>query len=180
MMKSLSYLQRQEGGVQFLIDMLDYVAGRLALGKDVLPHILKEIIELLQTDFNASLRPRMDTIVTFTCDRGSCIPDPESNGVNTPIGKYERFLLRVIETCDLGHEGAKWVFAHYAVGFIFNLRQRLHDEREILALWIGSREHRDGEIPKQLKKTDTRLKGSKLRPIERVEILRQELQTMAA
>ncbi len=179
-MKSIEYVQREERNIESLLEMLDQSTQRIENSKDVPPYMLKEIIELLQIYIDSSHRVREEMILAYLGNFGMDVPTEECDEIHGSIKKYERFLLRVVEAYDLGYEGAKSVFAHYAKQYISILRQHIKLENELLARWVDDQEQRDGEILRRIKKVDGGAKRTKERGLIRMEMLRKELRTVAA
>jgi hemerythrin-like domain-containing protein len=180
MAKSLQYIEREGRFIESLLEMLDRFSGRLDNGKDVPPYMFKEIIELLQIYIDVSHRMREEVLLTFLGTHGIDAPTQEYEKIHTSIRKYERFLLRVVDAYDLGYHGAKGILACYAKRYISILRQHLKHENELLTRWVDNQEHRDGEILKQFRKIDRRVKRVRERGIIRMEALRRESQMVTA
>ena len=179
-MKSLEYLEREERFIESLLEMLDYFTLRLDNKKDVPPYMLKEIIELLQIYIEVSHRMREELILSLLGSRGMDAPNQECTEIHDTLKKHERFLLRVVEAYDLGYQGAKGVFAHYAKQYISILRQHLKLQNDLLSMWIEDQEQRDAELLKEFKKLDGGVKKTRERGMIRMETLKKELRTVAA
>jgi hemerythrin-like domain-containing protein len=176
-MRSLEYMQREQGNVESLLEMLDHSILRIEKGKDVPPYMLKEIIELLQIYIDVTHRMREELLLTLLGNRGASVPSQECAEIHHTLKKHERFLLRVVEAYDLGYQGAKGVFAHYASQYIAILRQH---QNELLTMWVEDHEQRDGELLKEFKKIDGGVKRTRERGLIRMETLKREMRTVAA
>ncbi|MBN2225649.1 MAG: hemerythrin domain-containing protein [Deltaproteobacteria bacterium] len=179
-MKSLKYLEKEMKFIESLLEMLDHFTRRLDNGKDVPPYMFKEIIELLQIYIDVSHIMREEVILRFLGTCGIDAPTEECDQTHASIKKHERFLLMVIEAYDLGYQGARGIFAYYAKRYIWILRQHLKLENELLIKWIDNQEHRDGEILRQFKKIEVRVKRTRERGIVRMEALKRESQMIRA
>lgn len=179
-MKATDFLEKEARNVTSILEMLNHAIGRLDVGKDVPPYMLKEIIELLQLYIHGPHKMREEMILSSFQNDSRAVPPVEYSEIHSSLRKYERFLFKVIDAYDLGYVGARKVFAHYAGQYITALTQYIGLEKELLIKWIGGREERDKEMLKQFRKIRVRVKRSNERGHMRAETLRSELGTVTA
>jgi hemerythrin-like domain-containing protein len=179
-MKSTEFLKREERNVQALLDMLGHSIGRMNVGKDVPPYILKEIVELLQIYIYGPHKMREDMILTSLQNELAEPPVVEYDEIHASLRKYEKFLFKVIDAYDLGYNGARAVFARYADQYLQVLTQYIRLESELLVELVGDREERDQEMLKQFKKIKRNARRTSERGIIRMETIRNELGVVTA
>jgi len=179
-MKSIEYIKKEERIIESLIEMLDHSARRMEANKDVPPYMLKEIIELLQIYVDVSHMMREEFILSLLGSRSVDTLRAECEEIHTSLRKHERFLLKVIEAYDLGYQGARGVFSHYAKQYIYILRQHLKFENDLLHRWIVGHDQRDTQLLKEMKKIDGGVKKTRERGLIRMETLKREMRMVAA
>lgn len=179
-MKSIEYVQKEERIVESLLEMLDHSVQRLEMNKEVPPYMLKEIIELLQIYIDVSHMMREELILSLLGDRGVDTLKAECEDIHNSLKKHERFLLKVVEAYDLGYQGARGVFPHYAKQYIYILREHLKLENELVARLILDHGQHDGQLLRELKKLDGGVQKKRERGMVRMETLKRELRMVAA
>lgn len=179
-MKSVEYIKKEERIIESLLEMLDHSARRMGQGKDVPPYMLKEIIELLQIYINVSDMKREEFLLSLFGSQAAETRGQESEETDVRLRKYERFLLKVIEAYDLGYQGARTVFSHYAVQYIHVLRQHLSTENDLIGRWIAGRDQSDSRLLRELKKIDGEVRKTRERGRIRMETLKRDMRMVAA
>jgi hemerythrin-like domain-containing protein len=180
MMKSIEYVKKEERIIESLLEMLDHSARRMELNKDVPPYMLKEIIELLQIYIDASHMMREEFLLSLLGSHSVETLREECEDIHTSLRKHERFLLKVVEAYDLGYQGARGVFSHYAMQYIYILRQHLKIEGDLLHRWIVDHNQRDTQILRELKKIDSGVRKTRERGFIRMETLKRDMRMVAA
>jgi len=179
-MKSIEYVKKEERIIESLLEMLDHSARRMGENKDVPPYMLKEIVELLQIYIDVSHTMREEFILSLLGSRSLDSLKEECDDIHTSLRKHERFLLKVIEAYDLGYQGARGVFAHYALQYMYILKQHLKLENDLLHRWIVGHDQRDTQVLKELKKLDGGVRKTRERGLIRMETLKKEMRMVAA
>ncbi len=179
-MKTIDYIQKEERIIESLLEMLEYSARRMAANKDVPPYMLKEIVELLQIYIDVSHTMREEFILSLLGSRNVDVLRQECEEIHANLRKHERFLLRVVEAYDLGYQGARGVFSHYAGRYAHILRQHLKLENDLLHRWIVGHDQRDTQLLRELKKIDGGVKKTRERGLIRMETLKREMRMVAA
>jgi hemerythrin-like domain-containing protein len=179
-MKSIEYVKKEERIVESLLEMLDHSARRMEQNKEVPPYMLKEIIELLQIYIDVSHMKREEFLLSLFGSPGVETLRQECEDTHASLRKYERFLLKVIEAYDLGYQGARAVFPHYATQYIHVLRQHLSLESDLLHRWIVGHDRRDAQLLSELKKIDGVIKKTRERGRIRMETLKRDMRMVAA
>jgi len=179
-MKSIEYVKKEERIIESLLEMLDHSARRMELNKDVPPYMLKEIIELLQIYIDASHMMREEFLLSLLGSHSVETLREECEDIHTSLRKHERFLLKVVEAYDLGYQGARGVFSHYAMQYIYILRQHLKIEGDLLHRWIVDHNQRDTQILRELKKIDSGVRKTRERGFIRMETLKRDMRMVAA
>jgi hemerythrin-like domain-containing protein len=180
MMKSVEYIKKEERVIESLLEMLDHSAQRMETNKDVPPYMLKEIVELLQIYIDVSHMMREEFLLSLLGSRNVDKLREECEDIHASLRKHERFLLKVVEAYDLGYQGARGVFSHYAKQYIYILRQHLKNEGDILHRWIVGHDQRDTQLLRELKKIDGGVKKTRERGLVRMEMLKREMRMVAA
>jgi hemerythrin-like domain-containing protein len=180
MIKSIEYIKKEERIIESLLEMLDHSARRMEQDKDVPPYMLKEIIELLQIYIDMSHTLREEFLLSLPGNPDVEALKPECEDIHASLRKYERFLLKVVEAYDLGYQGARRVFSHYAQQYIYVLRQHLRLESDLLRRWIVDHGQPDSQLLKELKKIDGGVKKTRERGLVRMETLKRDMRTVAA
>lgn len=179
-MKSIEYVKKEERLIESLLEMLDNSALRMEANKDVPPYMLKEIVELLQIYIDVSHTMREEFILSLLGSRSVDTLKEECDDIHVSLRKHERFLLKVVEAYDLGYQGARGVFSHYAKQYIYILRQHLKLENDLLHRWIVGHDQRDTQLLRELKKIDGGVKKTRERGLIRMETLKREMRMVAA
>jgi len=175
-MKSVDYIKKEERIIESLLEMLDHSVWRMAQTKDVPPYLLKEIIELLQIYGNVSHTARKELIRSLIGDSAG----NEYEGGHAVLRKYERFLLEVIEAYDLGYQGARGVFSHYAGQYISVFRGHRKYENDVLHRWIVGHDRHDNQLLRELKRIDGGAKKTRERGLVRIQMLWRDMRKVAA
>jgi hemerythrin-like domain-containing protein len=179
-MKSMEYVRKEERIIESLLEMLERSVNRLETSKDVPPYMLKEIIELLQIYIDVSHTRREELILSLLADGQADALKEECEDIHATLKKHERFLLKVVEAYDLGYQGARGVFPHYARQYVYILRQHLKLENELLQSLITDYGQRDGLLLRELKKIDGGVQKKRERGLIRMETLKREMRMVAA
>jgi hemerythrin-like domain-containing protein len=179
-MKSIEYIKKEERIIESLLEMLDHFALRMEANKDVPPYMLKEIVELLQIYIDVSHTMREEFILSLLGSRNVDALKGECEDIHTSLRKHERFLLKVVEAYDLGYQGARSVFSHYAKQYIYILRQHLKLENDLLHRWIVGHDQRDTQLLRELKRIDGGVRKTRERGLIRMETLKREMRMVAA
>jgi hemerythrin-like domain-containing protein len=179
-MKSMEYVRKEERIIESLLEMLERSVNRLETSKDVPPYMLKEIIELLQIYIDVSHTRREELILSLLADRQGDTLKGECDEIHASLKKHERFLLKVVEAYDLGYQGARGVFPHYARQYVYILRQHLKLENELLRSLITDYGQRDGMLLRELMKIDGGVQKKRERGLIRMETLKREMRMVAA
>jgi hemerythrin-like domain-containing protein len=179
-MKSIEYIKKEERIIESLLEMLDHASRRMEQRKEVPPYMLKEIIELLQIYTDVSHMIREEFILSLFGSPGVETLRQECEDTNASLRKHERFLLKVIEAYDLGYQGARAVFPHYAAQYIYVLRQHLRLESDLLHRWIVGHDQRDAQLLSELKKIEGGVRKTRERGRIRMETLKRDMRMVAA
>jgi hemerythrin-like domain-containing protein len=179
-MKSIRYLERDERNIKSLLEMLGHAVRRMADGKDVPPYLLKEILELIQTYNYDSHKIRENIIPGLPGRRGTNALARRCEEIYGSLRKYNRFLLKVVDTYDIGYDGARGVFSRYAGQYLSVLTDYFVLVNKLIARRVGDQEELDREVLRQLKKINEHARRVRTRRLVRMEMLRNELSNVAA
>lgn len=179
-MKSDEYIRKEERIIGSLQTMLDRSIRRMEVGKDVPPYLLKEIIELLQLYVDVSHIMRQEIILSLFGARSADTLWQGCRDGRVGLRKYERFLLEVIEAYDLGYQGARRVFPHYARQYVLALRQHVKLERDLVGRLTAGRDRHDAELSAGMQQISYRLGKERERGLTRMNMLKRDMRAVVA